>query len=94
MPSLTVRNISENMMEKLRAVSKAERRSLNNEILVILEKGLEELASDSNIRDSVPRSTQLSIWQELCGTWEDSRSTKEIIGDITDHRTFGRDINL
>ena len=40
MPSLTVRNIPNPLMARLRALSASERRSINNEVLVLLDAGL------------------------------------------------------
>jgi len=30
----------------------------------------------------------------LCGKWKDTRSTKEIVSDIRDQRTLGREVRL
>jgi len=40
MKSITVRNIPDELLDRLRTLSVLERRSLNNEILMVLEKGL------------------------------------------------------
>ena len=40
MKSITVRNIPDELLDRLRTLSVIEKRSLNNEILVVLEKGL------------------------------------------------------
>ncbi len=41
MPNITVRNIPEDLLDKLRTLSEIERRSLNSEILIALERGVE-----------------------------------------------------
>lgn len=76
-------------------MSVLEKRSLNNEILVILEKGItRELEDFHSIKRKISKKVQLEIWQTLAGKWEDDRSTAEIIADIYSTRTKGRDIVL
>ena len=45
MANLTLRNIPEHLLERIRSLSIAERRSLNNEILVLLERALREYSA-------------------------------------------------
>ncbi len=92
MTNLTVRNIPDDVLEKIRTLSEVERRSLNNEILVILEKGL-QLHEKTKPRQ-ISKEMQLSILSDICGSWEDNRSTKKIIDDIYKSRSKGRKINL
>lgn len=95
MASITVRNIPDEIFEKIKTLSSIDRRSLNNEILVILERGtFTEYEEKMQKRKYLSKSTQIEIWQRLLGTWEDTRSTKDIIEDIYSHRTTGREINL
>lgn len=95
MASLTVRNIPDDVMERIRALSTAQRRSLNNEILVILERGT-NLEYEEKVRQPkfLSKSTQLELWEQLVGTWKDSRSASEIIEEIYALRTAGRDVEL
>lgn len=92
MANLTLRNIPDEMLAKLRTLSEIERRSLNNEILVILEKGLQ--AEESNLERHISSNTQLSLLTDICGKWEDSRSTKKVIEDVYSSRSKGRKVNL
>ena len=95
MASITVRNIPDEILEKIRALSAIERRSINNEILLILERGaFIEYEEHLHRRKYLAKSTQLEIWKELLGTWKDNRTAEEIIKDIYSHRTGGRDIQL
>jgi plasmid stability protein len=91
MPSITIRNIPEDLMERIRALSRKERRSINSEILVLLEKAL---AYANKADPSADPELQVKIWEELSGRWEDSRSTEEIIDDIYSRRTPGREVEL
>jgi plasmid stability protein len=95
MASITVRNIPDDMLEKIKTLSSIERRSLNSEILIILERGTyTEYEEKLHKRRYLSKSTQVEIWKQLMGTWEDTRSAKEIIDDIYSSRTTGRDIDL
>ena len=93
MVNLTIRNIPDNLIDKIKTLSKIERRSLNSEILVILEKGLTNVVINNN-QKRISKDTQIDIWEELSGKWEDSRSTKEIIDDIMSSRSLGREVDL
>jgi plasmid stability protein len=95
MASITIRNIPDEVLERIRALSSIERRSLNNEILVILERGTYSEYEEKLVkRKYLSKSTQMEIWKQLAGTWSDSRSAKEIIEDIYAHRTAGREVEL
>jgi len=95
MTNITVRNIPDEVINKIKTFSKIERRSLNNEIIVVLEKGLQEKSSlISRQKKHISIQTQIDLWENLAGLWEDDRQTKEIIKDIYEQRTKGREINL
>ena len=95
MKSITLRNIPDELLDRLRTLSIIEKRSLNNEILIVLEKGLKrESENKTNFKDHLTRDTQIKIWQNLCGQWKDNRSTDEIIRDIIGSRSEGRSVDL
>ena len=95
MANITVRNIPEELLNKLRTLSTLERRSLNNEILVILEKGLARESPGNSYRIAPPpKDSQLKIWENLCGRWKDKRETDEIVKDVIDSRSMGREVDL
>ncbi len=95
MASITIRNIPDAILARIKELSSIDRRSVNNEILVILERGTyDEYEEKLQKRKYLSKSTQLEIWKRLAGTWADSRSAKEIIEDIYEHRTMGRDVKL
>ena len=95
MPNITVRNIPESVMNKIRTLSRLDKRSINNEILLILEQGLElEEGEKHKSSAKISLHTQLEIWKELSGQWDDIRPTDEIIDDIISRRTAGREVAL
>ena len=96
MASLTVRDIPGDVLDKIRVLSERERRSLNKQVLVIVEDGLRtHTAALERSRESGPTpSLQVALWRDLAGKWEDERSTVEIVADIRRHRTLGREVRL
>lgn len=93
MMNLTVRNIPDDVINKIKVLSEIDKRSLNNEILIILEKGLyNETKNRENLK--ITKDTQIKIWNKLSGNWEDKRNTDEIIKDIYSTRSLGREVEL
>lgn len=89
MKHITIRNISSEMLKKLELLSKLENRSINNEILFILQKEVSK-----ELKKKITKEKQLKIWEEISGKWEDTRKTSEIIEDIISKRSLGREVNL
>jgi len=95
MANITIRNIPEDIFERIRTLSSVEKRSLNSELLMIMERGLEaEVALRTGQSGEIAMSTQLKIWEQILGQWEDHRTTQEIVADIYEHRTLGRPVDL
>lgn len=93
--NITIRNIPNDVMDVLKTLSQREKRSLNNEILIAIEKGVKkEMEHVFNGNMHISKDTQIRIWERLAGSWEDDRSTQEIINDIYDNRTLGREFEL
>jgi plasmid stability protein len=95
MANLTVRNIPEALLEKLRLLSEIERRSLNSELLVVIEAGLNHLEKRPvSPSFHISAETQVSLWGEISGKWKDQRSKEEQIRETYEARTLGRDFSL
>ena len=95
MANITIRNIPDDIFKKIKTLSILEKRSINSEILVIIEKGLsQELRDYHKTKRSISKEAQLKIWKAIAGKWEDKRTTKEIIKDIYSKRSKGRKIIL
>ena len=95
MANITIRNIPDSVLEKIRTLSNIEKRSINSELLLLIETGLnEETKRKGDTENILPKETQLEIWDKLIGKWKDKRSSKEIIEDIYKNRTSGRQIDL
>ena len=95
MANITIRNIPNELFEQIKKISTIEKRSLNNELLVIIEKGTQSVLHHVHANPKyIPKSVQIHLWENLSGTWEDERTTDQIIDDIYSSRTQGREINL
>ena len=95
MPSITLRGLDEHVLERIRTLAEVERRSLNSELLVLIDRALErELHFAGHRNAPVPKETQLRLWRHMSGWWQDERSTDEIVADIHAARTPGREIEL
>lgn len=108
MPALTIRNIPDRTLERLRTRAARQHRSLNGEILALFEEAAGEAQEGPVYMPPVPlppkptfgtlraadRRKRLEKLRSLAGSWIDERSTEEIIADIVGSRTMGREVNL
>lgn len=90
--NITVRGIPDNVVERLKAISKRERRSLNSQILFTLEKGLAETRVSE--LPAISKGAQIAIWHQLSGQWKDERDEQEIYEEILSGRTEGRSVSF
>ncbi len=96
MATLTLRNLPDRALARLRERAVADRRSLNNEIVVLLEHAVETCPA-AKLGVPLPAmspAVQLQRWEDLCGRWRDERGWEEIAADIVSHRTAGREVGL
>ena len=95
MPSITVRNLPVEILARIRTLSARERRSINSELLVLIESGLKtRLELEATSSPEITTTTQLGIWEMLAGRWHDNRSTAEIVREIYTSRSLGRSVEL
>ena len=81
MASLTLKDLPESLLNALRKAAQADRRSLTQEIIVLLGDAL---------RRRTPAETQVAAWRKLAGKWESDVDA----GDILKRRTAGREVDL
>ena len=64
-------------------------------VLIIIEKGTALLMENKiNENKIISKVSQINLWRNLSGKWEDTRTSEEIINDIYDSRTLGREFDL
>lgn len=95
MANITIRNIPDDVFSVIKKLSDLERRSINNELLIIIEKGTASLMEKKiNENKIISKVSQVNLWRNSSGEWEDTRTSEEIINDIYDSRTLGREFDL
>ena len=93
MPSLTLKDIPEDVMERLRAVARRERRSLTQQVLVLIEGGLAERDHRAG-QPSPAAAQQVARWRELAGRWASDQSFADEVAGLAEARTSGRTVDL
>lgn len=96
MPCLTIRDIPSAQLRRIKSEADANHRSLNGQILAMIDSYLGALAvpGAEAPRERIRKASQAEALRGLMGTWEDSRSREEIVRDIVDSRTAGREVSL
>jgi len=79
-------------MDGIRALSAVQRRSMNSEILFLLEAGLARTAE--NPPESISPEMQLRCMKALCGKWRTSPGEENLVDEIRSARTPGRAVDL
>ncbi|ULQ58666.1 Arc family DNA-binding protein [Brucepastera parasyntrophica] len=91
MVNLTVRNIPEEILKRVRICAERERRSLNSELLIVIEEGLvshssKETEDPAGLLSPAGRE---KIWNELSGGWKGVRPLDGIISEVYAGRDGG-----
>ena len=94
MPSLTLKDIPQPLMEQLRARASRDQRSLNREAIWLLEQVLDK-SSDPASEVRLEQEAQIAAWQSLAGRWQGSEAeVDDLLEDIYQSRTQGREFSL
>jgi plasmid stability protein len=95
MANITVRNIPDDVFARIQRLSSIEKRSINSELLVIIERGMSmEMEDRLKSATGLPASIQISLWKDLSRRWKDVRSKEQVVEDIYSTRTTGREFKL
>ena len=89
MATITLNDIPEDLLARLQTAALRERRSLDQEAIVLIEGGLaaRETAEERSQR-------QIAAWRELAGGWASDVSFEHEVAAIYAARTSGRDCEL
>jgi hypothetical protein len=90
MASFTIKGIPDRLLQRLRERARDERRSLTQQVIVLLERGLERDATAP--ADQV--AEQVAAWRRLAGSWDSDETAEEEARRVYDARTAGRDVEL
>lgn len=95
MASITIKNIPDSLLERLRARAAEEKRSMNKEAVHLLELALNGAIAD---RESSELGrlveAQVGAWRRLAGRWESDKEAAREIEEIYGARSRGRSVEL
>lgn len=89
MRSLTLKDVPDALLERLRVLAAAERRSLLQQALVLIEEGVTRHEGAST---RVQR--QVDAWRRVAGLWASDQDVESEVSDLLAARTAGRDVDL
>lgn len=94
MASITVKNIPEYLLDRVRKLAAKEHRSLNKEFLHLIELALrgERTGSGDRIREQA--EAQTGAWSELAGQWQSDLDKVAETEAIYAARSTGRPVDL
>jgi len=92
MVSLTIKKLSDEIMARLRDRAARDRRSLNMEVIHLLELAL--AASDEGAQRASEAQQQADAWSRLAGRWVSEQTAEQDARDLFDARSAGRDVDL
>lgn len=94
MPSLTIKDIPEKLLRRVRARAAAERRSMNGAVIHLLDEAL--AGRPPRAADSVQARAQVraEAWRRLAGRWRSRHSAAREIEMIYAARSRGRPVRL
>ena len=97
MSALTIRDLPEKTVRTLKARAAYNHRSLNGEILYLFDY-IASFGERFSFTISRPEDPEVARRRDavlaLAGQWKDDRSDEDIIKDIENARTFGREVEL
>ena len=91
MASLTLKNLSDDLLQALRDAAEHDRRSLTQEIVHLLETALGKRPK-SPVRPDV--EAQVAAWRKLAAQWESDVDSTAEAKRVTAKRTPGREVDL
>lgn len=95
MTSITLKDIDEPLFERIKVQASRDKRSINRQILWLLEQVTTSNARDPATAALQQREAQLAAWQKLAGRWQGSVvETDAVVADIYQSRTEGREFSL
>lgn len=92
MASLTLKDVPDDLLDRLRERAAVTGRSFTQEILFLLEEALARPGRGGSMEEEA--RSQAKVWSRLAGRWRSDREPAEEIEDILASRTGGRDVRL
>jgi plasmid stability protein len=92
MASITLKNLPDDFLRELRESAKANRRSLTQEIIHLLERGLRHREGE-RARQASEVDAQVAAWRKLAGRWQSDIDFPTEVDRILGARTGGREVD-
>lgn len=94
MASITIKNIPDRLLARLREQAAMEQRSMNKEIIRLLDIGLSaKRAHPMEYRRGLAE-TQAAAWSRLCGRWVSDTPAEDEVAAIYSARSGGRKVEM
>ena len=95
MSSITIKEIPEELLDRLRRRAAEDRRSMNKEIIHLLAMALSLESPEVDAARLVGQiEAQVQAWRQLAGRWESDVEAAEEIERIYAARSLGRPVEL
>lgn len=94
MAALTIKNIPMPLLSKLRARAAADRRSLNREVIHLLDEILLRFPRRGAAGDRSEAEVQAEAWRRLAGRWISRETLHAETRRIYSRRSSGREVRL
>jgi plasmid stability protein len=88
--SITLKDIPEGLLERLRTEARRQHRSLSKQALLLIASGLDE----AGVGPTDEALEQVRRWRELAGRWVSEQTFEEEVADLRAARTTGREVDL
>jgi plasmid stability protein len=92
MASLTIKNVPDQLLKWLREAAAEQRRSLNQQVILILELALAQAGDEAAERLQAEIKAQAAAWERLAGRWSDVDDHQ--VDSMYESRSTGRPVRL
>jgi len=93
MTALTLKNVPEDLLRALRGAAERDRRSLNQQIIHLLEAAISGGDRGEVLRPAELQA-QLAAWRKLAGQWQSDLDLPQETARVVGRRTRGRKVEL
>ncbi len=95
MPSITIKDMPDTLLERLRRRAQEDKRSINREASHLLDLALTGQPVDQDMVSKIREvESQVKAWRKLAGLWDSDLDTADEIARIYAARTPGRRVGL
>ena len=92
MAALTLKNLPDDLLRELRAAADHDRRSLNQQVIHLLDTALRAVPRHAGARSEA--DAQVAAWRRLAGRWQSDEDRAVEAKRIAGRRSAGRKVAL